>query len=140
MRTDLDFALDVAADVGLELFDVAFGLAERLGEFAVQFGQDAFSHFLDGDGEFGGLAGDFNALVVIRELELENLGFASLQAAGGFFEFRQHAALAEHEREVFGRIAMFFEGRNSEELVPLGEIRTPSIADLFVAKMQGVPA
>ena len=45
-----------------------------------------------------------------------------------------------YEREIFGRIAMFFEGRSSEELVPLGEIRTPSIADLFVAKMQGAPA
>jgi ABC-2 type transport system ATP-binding protein len=45
-----------------------------------------------------------------------------------------------YEREVFGRVAMFFEGRRSEELVPLGEIRTPSIADLFVAKMQGAPA
>src|SRR3954469_2969823 len=45
-----------------------------------------------------------------------------------------------YEREIFGRIAMFFEGRTTDELVPLGEIRTPSIADLFVAKMQGVPA
>jgi ABC-2 type transport system ATP-binding protein len=45
-----------------------------------------------------------------------------------------------YEREIFGRIAMFFEGRSSDELVPLGEIRTPSIADLFVAKMQGAPA
>jgi ABC-2 type transport system ATP-binding protein len=45
-----------------------------------------------------------------------------------------------YEREIFGRIAMFFEGRSTEELVPLGEIRTPSIADLFVAKMQGVAA
>ncbi len=45
-----------------------------------------------------------------------------------------------YEREIFGRVAMFFEGRSSEELVPLGEIRTPSIADLFVAKMQGAPA
>jgi ABC-2 type transport system ATP-binding protein len=45
-----------------------------------------------------------------------------------------------YEREVFGRIAMFFENRSNEELVPLGEIRTPSIADLFVAKMQGAPA
>jgi ABC-2 type transport system ATP-binding protein len=44
-----------------------------------------------------------------------------------------------YEREIFGRIAMFFEGRTTDELVPLGEIRTPSIADLFVAKMQGVP-
>jgi len=45
-----------------------------------------------------------------------------------------------YEREIFGRVAMFYEGRTPEELVPLGEVRTPSIADLFVAKMQGVPA
>jgi ABC-2 type transport system ATP-binding protein len=42
-----------------------------------------------------------------------------------------------YEREVFGRVAMFFEGRSAGELAPLGELRTPSIADLFVAKMQG---
>jgi ABC-2 type transport system ATP-binding protein len=45
-----------------------------------------------------------------------------------------------YEREVFGRLAMFFEGRNPDELASLGEVRTPSIADLFVAKMQGTPA
>jgi ABC-2 type transport system ATP-binding protein len=41
-----------------------------------------------------------------------------------------------YEREVFGRIAMFFENRPAAELRPLGELRTPSVADLFVAKMQ----
>jgi len=41
------------------------------------------------------------------------------------------------EREVFGRIAMTFENRRADELVTFGETRTPSIADLFVAKMQG---
>src|SRR5579862_2424128 len=41
-----------------------------------------------------------------------------------------------YEREVFGRVAMFFEGRSAAELGALGELRTPSIADLFVAKMQ----
>jgi len=45
-----------------------------------------------------------------------------------------------YEREVFGRIAMFYEGRTPAELRPLGELRTPSIADLFVAKMQGAAA
>ncbi len=43
-----------------------------------------------------------------------------------------------YEREVFGRTAMFFEGRTPGELAPLGDTRTPSIADLFVARMQGV--
>jgi ABC-2 type transport system ATP-binding protein len=42
-----------------------------------------------------------------------------------------------YEREVFGRVAMFFENRSATELAPLGELRTPSVADLFVAKMQG---
>jgi ABC-2 type transport system ATP-binding protein len=37
---------------------------------------------------------------------------------------------------VFGRVAMLFEGRSAAELGALGELRTPSIADLFVAKMQ----
>jgi ABC-2 type transport system ATP-binding protein len=42
-----------------------------------------------------------------------------------------------YERELFGRVAMFFEGRTPAELGSLGELRTPSIADLFVAKMAG---
>jgi ABC-2 type transport system ATP-binding protein len=42
-----------------------------------------------------------------------------------------------YEREVFGRTVMIFEGRQASELAPLGESRTPSIADLFVAKMEG---
>ncbi|MEJ0036338.1 MAG: ABC transporter ATP-binding protein [Gammaproteobacteria bacterium] len=45
-----------------------------------------------------------------------------------------------YEREVFGRVAMFYEGRTPDELARLGEVRTPSITDLFVAKMQGAAA
>ncbi len=45
-----------------------------------------------------------------------------------------------HEREVFGRVVMFFEGRSAAEVSTLangmGDVRTPSVADLFVAKMQ----
>ncbi len=41
-----------------------------------------------------------------------------------------------YEREIFGRVAMFFEGQTPETLAPFGDVRTPSIADLFVAKMQ----
>jgi ABC-2 type transport system ATP-binding protein len=40
------------------------------------------------------------------------------------------------EREIFGRVAMLFDGRKSDELSPLGEVRAPSVADLFVAMMQ----
>ena len=40
------------------------------------------------------------------------------------------------EREVFGRIGMVFDGRSADELAAFGEVRTPSIPDLFVAVMQ----
>ena len=45
-----------------------------------------------------------------------------------------------YEREVFGRVVLLFEDRAPAELQQFGEIRTPSIADLFVAKMQGEAA
>ncbi len=41
-----------------------------------------------------------------------------------------------YEREIFGQHVMLFEGRPTAELEGFGELRTPSIADLFVAKMQ----
>jgi ABC-2 type transport system ATP-binding protein len=41
-----------------------------------------------------------------------------------------------HEREVFGRHVFVYDGRDAAELETLGELRTPSIADLFVACMQ----
>jgi ABC-2 type transport system ATP-binding protein len=40
------------------------------------------------------------------------------------------------EREVFGRFVMIFAGRAAADLASLGELRTPSIADLFVATME----
>lgn len=48
-----------------------------------------------------------------------------------------------HERQVFGRSIFLFDGVDREQLATLGETRTPSIADLFVAVIgarQGVAA
>jgi ABC-2 type transport system ATP-binding protein len=42
-----------------------------------------------------------------------------------------------HERQVFGRTILLFDQPNREQLAALGEVRTPSIADLFVAMMGG---
>jgi ABC-2 type transport system ATP-binding protein len=39
------------------------------------------------------------------------------------------------ERSVFGRSVMLFDGANREQVAALGEVRRPSIADLFVAVM-----
>jgi ABC-2 type transport system ATP-binding protein len=40
-----------------------------------------------------------------------------------------------HERQVFGRSILLFEGKDRAELERLGEVRTPGIADVFVAVM-----
>ncbi len=40
-----------------------------------------------------------------------------------------------HERQVFGRSIMMFDGVDRDRLRALGDVRTPSIADLFVAVM-----
>jgi ABC-2 type transport system ATP-binding protein len=40
-----------------------------------------------------------------------------------------------HERQVFGRTIALFDGVEHDRLAALGEVRTPSIADLFVAVM-----
>jgi ABC-2 type transport system ATP-binding protein len=41
-----------------------------------------------------------------------------------------------YERQIFGRATMLFENQPQAALSGLGELRTPGIADLFVAKMQ----
>src|SRR6202165_4440981 len=52
----------------------------------------------------------------------------------------QHVAAARalkpiHERHVFGRSILLFDGVDRHQLAALGEVRTPGIADLFVAVM-----
>lgn len=52
---------------------------------------------------------------------------------------RREAALALkplHERSMFGKSAMLFDGVDRARLVELGEVRTPGLADLFVAMMK----
>jgi ABC-2 type transport system ATP-binding protein len=44
------------------------------------------------------------------------------------------------ERDVFGKKVLTFEGIAREKLHGLGELRTPGIADLFVAKVKGAAA
>jgi ABC-2 type transport system ATP-binding protein len=40
-----------------------------------------------------------------------------------------------HERQVFGRSSLLFDGVDRQQLSAIGDVRTPSIADLFVAVM-----
>ena len=41
------------------------------------------------------------------------------------------------ERDVFGKSVLTFENVDRDQLRELGELRTPDIADLFVAKVKG---
>lgn len=45
-----------------------------------------------------------------------------------------------YEREVFGKKVLMFEGINRDRLQGMGEVRTPGVADLFVAKIKGAAA
>ena len=40
-----------------------------------------------------------------------------------------------HERQLFGRSILLFDGVDRDRLAALGEVRTPSLADVFVAVM-----
>ncbi len=42
-----------------------------------------------------------------------------------------------HQRTVFGKAVMLFDGVSRKQLEMFGETRTPSVADLFVASMKG---
>ena len=44
------------------------------------------------------------------------------------------------QRTVFGKSIMLFDGVSREQLANFGELRTPSVADLFVATMKGTYA
>jgi len=41
-----------------------------------------------------------------------------------------------HERQVFGRSILLFDRADRQRLAVLGDVRTPTIADLFVAVME----
>ena len=45
-----------------------------------------------------------------------------------------------YEREVFGKKVLMFEDVSRDRLEGMGEVRTPGVADLFVAKVKGAAA
>jgi ABC-2 type transport system ATP-binding protein len=74
---------------------------------------------------------------IVLDSTMENLGDRFIQlvpAAGNVDAARSLKPF--YEREIFGRVAMLYDGRKQAELAPLGETRVPSVTDLFVAMMQ----
>ena len=75
---------------------------------------------------------------IVLDSPMETLGerFTQLIPAPGNAD-RARALQPFWEREIFGRVAMLFDGKDPDALAALGETRAPSVADLFVAMMGG---
>jgi ABC-2 type transport system ATP-binding protein len=89
---------------------------------------------------------------VLTDLMFINRGRIVLNCSMEEFESRylevmvnpEHAAAARalrpiHERQVLGRSILLFDRVDRQQLAALGDVRTPSIADLFVALMGNKP-
>ncbi|HWA89496.1 MAG TPA: ABC transporter ATP-binding protein [Rhizomicrobium sp.] len=87
---------------------------------------------------------------ILTDMMFINHGRIVLECSMEDFEARyvelsvrpEHVAAARalkpiDERQVLGRAIMLFDGADREKLAALGDVRTPSIADLFVAVMTG---
>jgi len=85
---------------------------------------------------------------VLTDLMFINHGRIVLECTMDAFESRylevlvppEHLAAAQalgpiHERQLFGRSILLFENGDRPQLAALGDVRTPSIADVFVAVM-----
>jgi ABC-2 type transport system ATP-binding protein len=85
---------------------------------------------------------------VLTDLMFINRGRIVLHCTMEEFESRyselmanpEHLAAARalrpmHERQLFGRSILLFDGADRQQLAAFGDVRTPSIADLFVAVM-----
>ncbi|MEZ5459668.1 MAG: ABC transporter ATP-binding protein [Steroidobacteraceae bacterium] len=74
---------------------------------------------------------------VVLDTPVEQIGERYLQVVTTPDKAEAARALGPlHEREVFGRIGMVFEGRSAAELRPFGEVRPPALSDLFVARIE----
>ena len=73
-------------------------------------------------------------IVLESSMEGFETRFAEVMVGPGEIEEARRLG-AIHERQVFGRSILLFDGKDRAELEALGEVRTPGIADVFVAVM-----
>ncbi len=78
-----------------------------------------------------------NAGSIVLDCAMEEVGeiFTEVRLAPEDLDAAR-ALLPIYERELLGQKSMIFENIPRQELSALGELHTPSIADLFVAKMK----
>jgi ABC-2 type transport system ATP-binding protein len=82
---------------------------------------------------------DRGKIVLDCSMESFETRYAELAAAPEHLEAAR-ALKPIHERQMFGRSYLIFDGADRDRLATLGEVRTPSLADLFVATMAPVAA
>ena len=79
---------------------------------------------------------DKGHIVLDTSLEAVATRFAAVAVSAD----RLDAARAEkpfYERPILGKVELYFENTEPNRLAPFGELHTPTVADLFVAKLSG---
>ncbi len=73
---------------------------------------------------------------IVLDSSLDDIctGYAAVEVAPERLEAAR-AAKPFHERRVLGKVVLYFENPDRQQLAAFGEIHTPSVSDLFVAKL-----
>jgi ABC-2 type transport system ATP-binding protein len=82
---------------------------------------------------------DKGRIVVDSSLEDIATRYAAVAVAADGIEAAR-AMKPFYERRMLGKVVMYFEHPDQDKLAQLGEVHTPSVADLFVAKLSGAAA
>ncbi len=152
MVTQLHLALVMAIDARLLVLDEPTLGLDIL--FRKQFYDSLLNDYFDGSRTIVVTTHQVEEIQhVLTDVVFINHGRIALDCSMDAFEGRyldvmvnpEHLAAARalkpiHERQVFGRSILLFDGVDRELLATLGDVHTPSIADLFVAMLGGETA
>jgi ABC-2 type transport system ATP-binding protein len=147
MVTQLHLALVMAIDARLLVLDEPTLGLDIL--FRKQFYDSLLNDYFDRDRTIVVTTHQVEEIQnVLTDLMFINRGRIVLHCTMEEFESRyselmanpEHLAAARalrpmHERQLFGRSILLFDGADRQQLAAFGDVRTPSIADLFVAVM-----
>jgi ABC-2 type transport system ATP-binding protein len=78
---------------------------------------------------------DAGRIVLTGSMEVFESRYLQLRAHPGRLDAAR-ALSPMHERHVLGRNILLFDGADPERLKPLGDVRRPTLSDLFVAVME----
>ncbi len=75
---------------------------------------------------------------IVLDSSLEDIAtrYAAVAVAGDRIDAAR-AAKPFHERRMLGKVVLYFEHPDLQQLAEFGEVHTPSVSDLFVAKLSG---